>query len=390
MDENCGALDAFGDAGLEVCIDEAEHNLLLLCSTSASGDEFSYSHMGASSPGDRHIDPMAQQSSDSQGGEANPLPPTVTETGKVEPGVPQDGATVAKHMLAKQLMTVMIRNVHNRICADDFALKLDELGFEGQYDLCLIPTDPMSGRGKGFGFVNFLTPHAAARFCPIAETISFPNASAKHLQVAVARLQGAELTLQPRTRKSKKGKRAARTVFFPGHSTKAQNARADADTDPVMAPESSDSQGGKTNLLPLSVAETGKVTPNAAPCVRAEDLQPFATMVSAPQNGRKSLSAKASEPQKGGTCLSEQFLAILMETERIERAAGLPAPPPQTAPHAAWTPPRSVPWVLPAFESTPVASAFPSTPSPDWDDESCPVAPVGYMLQPPLSRRLHF
>ena len=23
----------------------------------------------------------------------------------------------------------MVRNVHNRICADDFALKLDELGF---------------------------------------------------------------------------------------------------------------------------------------------------------------------------------------------------------------------------------------------------------------------
>ena len=77
----------------------------------------------------------------------------------------------------------MIRNVHNRICAEDFALKLDELGFEGQYDFCVIPTDPMSGRGKGFGFMSFLTPHAAARFCSIAETISFPHASAKHLQV---------------------------------------------------------------------------------------------------------------------------------------------------------------------------------------------------------------
>ena len=90
----------------------------------------------------------------------------------------------------------MIRNVHNRICADDFVLKLDELGFEGQYDLCLVPTDPMSGRGKGFGFVNFLTPDAAARFCSIAETISFPNASAKHLQVARGDLAARERARQ--------------------------------------------------------------------------------------------------------------------------------------------------------------------------------------------------
>ena len=45
-------------------------------------------------------------------------------------------------------------------------------------------------------------------------------------------------------------------VFFAGHSTKAQHARADADTDP----ESLDSQEGETNPLPLSVAEPGKVT----------------------------------------------------------------------------------------------------------------------------------
>lgn len=154
-----------------------------------------------------------------------PLSP-VTPTGgllgpddKVEPGVPQDGATVAKHMLAEKLTTVMLRNVHNRVCAEEFALKLDALGFENQYDLCLIPTDPNSGRGKGYGFVNFLTPHVASYFCEIAETISFERTNGKRLQVAVARLQGVELTLQNRTRKAKKKSRAGSIVFTANNAT---------------------------------------------------------------------------------------------------------------------------------------------------------------------------
>jgi hypothetical protein len=140
-------------------------------------------------------------------------PPAPAFDDKVEPGVPQDGATVAKHMLAEKLTTVMLRNVHNRVCAEEFALKLDALGFENQYDLCLIPTDPNSGRGKGYGFVNFLTPHVASYFCEIAETISFERTNGKRLQVAVARLQGVELTLQNRTRKAKKKSRAGSIVF---------------------------------------------------------------------------------------------------------------------------------------------------------------------------------
>jgi hypothetical protein len=119
-------------------------------------------------------------------------------------------AQVGEQMLAHQLTTVMVRNVHNRICAAEFATRLDALGFKDFYDLCLIPTDPKSGRGKGYGFVNFLTPYVASRFCSMADTLSFePN---KILQVSVARMQGSELTLQSRKLKEKKNRRG--TILF--------------------------------------------------------------------------------------------------------------------------------------------------------------------------------
>jgi hypothetical protein len=117
---------------------------------------------------------------------------------------------VCKQLLAYKLSTVMVRNVHNRICAAEFATRLDALGFKGHYDLCLIPTDPKSGRGKGYGFVNFLTPHVAARFCQLAETLSFEPG--KLLQVSVARIQGSDLTLQSRKLKEKKNRRG--TILF--------------------------------------------------------------------------------------------------------------------------------------------------------------------------------
>lgn len=129
-------------------------------------------------------------------------------------GVPADADAfaVAEQMRMEGLTTVMLRNVHNRVGAEQFAETLDSLGFESQYDLCLIPTDPNSGRGKGYGFVNFTAPEVAAHFCEIAETIAFERASGKRLQVAVARLQGVELTLQNRTKKAKKKSRAGSIV----------------------------------------------------------------------------------------------------------------------------------------------------------------------------------
>lgn len=132
-----------------------------------------------------------------------------------EPEVPHDATYVGSQMVQYSLTTVMVRNVHNRICAAEFATRLDALGFKNHYDLCLIPTDPKSGRGKGYGFVNFLTPHVASRFCSIAETLSFEPG--KRLEVAVARLQGSELTMQSRTLKEKKNRSG--TILF-----KADNA----------------------------------------------------------------------------------------------------------------------------------------------------------------------
>ena len=58
MCDDRDALDALDDAGLELCLEEVEHSLRFQLdiigdeqySSAASGDEFSYSHMGGSSP----------------------------------------------------------------------------------------------------------------------------------------------------------------------------------------------------------------------------------------------------------------------------------------------------------------------------------------------------
>jgi hypothetical protein len=64
------------------------------------------------------------------------------------------------------------------------------------YDLCLIPIDPHSGRGRGYAFVNFLRSDDAARFCEALAENQFERASGKHLLVSIARLQGKAATLE--------------------------------------------------------------------------------------------------------------------------------------------------------------------------------------------------
>jgi hypothetical protein len=117
---------------------------------------------------------------------------------------------VAANVRLDAVTTLMLRNVPNRLTVKQLGSELDQLGFIGLYDLCLIPIDPHSGRGRGYAFVNFLRSEDAARFCEALAENQFERASGKHLLVSIARLQGKAATLeQLLASKPKKKVRAA-------------------------------------------------------------------------------------------------------------------------------------------------------------------------------------
>jgi hypothetical protein len=117
---------------------------------------------------------------------------------------------VASNVRKECVTTLMLRNVPNRLTVKQLGTELDQLGFVGLYDLCLIPIDPHSGRGRGYAFVNFLRYDDAARFCEALAENQFERASGKHLLVSIARLQGKAATLeQLLASKPKKKVRAA-------------------------------------------------------------------------------------------------------------------------------------------------------------------------------------
>jgi hypothetical protein len=117
---------------------------------------------------------------------------------------------VATNVRKDAVTTLMLRNVPNRLTVKQLGTELDQLGFVGLYDLCLIPIDPHSGRGRGYAFVNFLRSEDAALFCEALAENQFERASGKHLLVSIARLQGKAATLeQLLASKPKKKVRAA-------------------------------------------------------------------------------------------------------------------------------------------------------------------------------------
>jgi hypothetical protein len=103
---------------------------------------------------------------------------------------------VAKQVAKDGVTTLMLRNVPNRLTVKQLGAELDQMGFVGMYDLCLIPIDPHSGRGRGYAFVNFLKSENAAKLCVALAENQFQRASGKNMLVSVARLQGKAATLE--------------------------------------------------------------------------------------------------------------------------------------------------------------------------------------------------
>jgi hypothetical protein len=60
--------------------------------------------------------------------------------------------------------TMMVRNLPSSFTKKELMAELESAGFGGQYDYVYVPRDLTTGVGNGFGFVNFTTAAAAARF----------------------------------------------------------------------------------------------------------------------------------------------------------------------------------------------------------------------------------
>uniref|UniRef100_A0A7S4PVW0 RRM domain-containing protein n=1 Tax=Alexandrium monilatum TaxID=311494 RepID=A0A7S4PVW0_9DINO len=88
--------------------------------------------------------------------------------------------------------TMMIRNMPFDIEQIDVVQELDDSGFKDEYDLVYMPSTFASGRGKGYAFVNFVSPAAAQKFVEVwHKTQRFGmSKSGTSLNVSAARIQG--------------------------------------------------------------------------------------------------------------------------------------------------------------------------------------------------------
>jgi len=120
---------------------------------------------------------------------------TLKDTFEKSDQLTDDPEAVALKVREENLTTLMLRNIPNRFTVSELAGVLDSMGFEGTYDLCLLPIDPHSGHGKGYCFVNFTEAAAAAAFCQVGHMHMFERGG-KYLTVSAARLQGKLLTLE--------------------------------------------------------------------------------------------------------------------------------------------------------------------------------------------------
>jgi len=57
----------------------------------------------------------------------------------------------------RDVTTIMVKNIPNRVRAEDLVEKLDELGFAGRCDYVYMPMDWKTHANKGFAFANFKT-----------------------------------------------------------------------------------------------------------------------------------------------------------------------------------------------------------------------------------------
>jgi RNA recognition motif-containing protein len=93
--------------------------------------------------------------------------------------------------------TMMIRNIPNQYAQKDFIQELDSLGFEGTYNFLYIPVDKKTAASCGYGFINFIDHHWAAKCASVFQDylLTPKKGKGKYAEVSAAHLQGLEANI---------------------------------------------------------------------------------------------------------------------------------------------------------------------------------------------------
>jgi RNA recognition motif-containing protein len=93
--------------------------------------------------------------------------------------------------------TLMIRNIPNQYAQKDFIQELDSLGFKGTYNFLYIPVDKKSAASCGYGFINFIDHHWAAKCASVFQDylLTPKKGKGKYAEVSAAHLQGLEANI---------------------------------------------------------------------------------------------------------------------------------------------------------------------------------------------------
>jgi len=94
--------------------------------------------------------------------------------------------------LPPSITTLMVRNIPLRIMQKTFMQELNKSGFRGQYDFCYLPTCFAKVEGKGFAFINFITPAAAGKFVGMWHRTRRFGQHEAALNISPATIQGLE------------------------------------------------------------------------------------------------------------------------------------------------------------------------------------------------------
>jgi hypothetical protein len=102
------------------------------------------------------------------------------ETSTSKSGAQLQGELPVTHPMraGRDVTTIMVKNLPNRVRVENLVEKLDELGFGGRCDYVYMPMDWQTHANKGFAFANFKTAKDALDFAAEIEgTALFGNCS---------------------------------------------------------------------------------------------------------------------------------------------------------------------------------------------------------------------
>jgi len=102
------------------------------------------------------------------------------------------------HREAKEITTLMIRNIPNRYTQRELMVELEELGFTDKFDFLYSPLDKGTMSNVGYAFVNFKTAEWAKQCIQAFQNYRFKRhrkTSGKVAAVSAAHLQGLEANL---------------------------------------------------------------------------------------------------------------------------------------------------------------------------------------------------